>query len=448
MKQNLFYYLSMFFVFLSFACVTSFFSCAEKKSVESKIQKARVKTQNDWEVKPVNQLSQDIILKYSNINSCYLPLLKDSSFYNPNFKVGFDWSDLFNDILSIDSEYRNRYLVGDLMTLDENLESRGIKEKNPDLSKLIDFKKYDNKLFELFDKAEQSEDDKKILFQYIRKNYPNDTIALNNFYEKVWRFKTPPYQRKFSVMRNKVYASGQRICLCEAYRDTLLLVAQYATSSKRLTPIIDKDSSGNTISTKHIEYLPIEKRRSYYASLYRITSKNWETDRVYENADMVHDNKVGGGNQRITFYKGNAQLPNFLLMEPSIEYPKAMRSNGIHEVALRELSRGMLGTANSIGCIRLSDFGSKFTRWWIPQSANFFILYKENRYHKELSKEDIQEELPFRNEKEGNLFREWLHNEKPLKAKQLDVDIDGSFDNGFILDAYNLYGEEYEKKRK
>ena len=134
-------------------------------------------------------------------------------------------------------------------------------------------------------------------------------------------------------------------------------------------------------------------------------------------------------------------------MEPTKDYQRAMRLNGIHEVALRELSRGMLGTANSIGCIRLSDFGSKFARWWVPQAARFFVLYTKDRYHKELSLESIEGQLPFKNEKEGNLFREWLHQNKPLKAEQLDIDFEGSYDNGFILDAYNLYGAEYEKTR-
>ena len=162
----------------------------------------------------------------------------------------------------------------------------------------------------------------------------------------------------------------------------------------------------------------------------------------------MHDKKLGGGNKRVTYYQGRAQLPNFLLMEPTQDYPKAMHQNGIHEVALRELSRGMLGTANSIGCIRLSDFGSKFTRWWVPQDAHFFVLYTKDRYHKKLSLESIKDQLPFKNEKEGNLFREWLHENKPLKAKQMDIDIEGSYDNGFILDAYNLYGQQYEKDRK
>jgi hypothetical protein len=374
--------------------------------------------------------------------------LKDSTYYSPEYNAGFEWSELFNDLLAEESQYKNRYLVGDFMALNEQLESRGIEEKNPDLEDLVDFKGYDAELFELFDVAERSAKDEKQLYSYIRNNCADDSIELINFYEKVWRFKTPPYKRKFSRMRDKVYANGQRVCLCEAHEDTLLLIAQYATSSKRLTPSVRKDSAGNVLSITHVQSLPIGKRRKYYASQYRITSKNWEGDRKYEKADVIHDKKVGGGNQRVTYYKGRAQLPNFLLMEPTKDYPRAMRSNGVHEVALRELSRGMLGTANSIGCIRLSDFGSKFTRWWVPQAARFFVLYTTDRYHKELSLESIEGQLPFKNEKEGNLFREWLHKSKPLKAEQLDIDIDGSYDNGFILDAYNLYGAEYEKTRK
>jgi len=245
-------------------------------------------------------------------------------------------------------------------------------------------------------------------------------------------------------MRDKVFANGQKVCLCEAHEDTLVLIAQFATSPKRLNPIYTKDSLGNVIKVIHSQYLPIGKKRHYYASQYRISSKNWERKRKYEKEDLIHDEKLGGGNKRVTYFQGKYELPNFLLMSPTKEFPKATKQNGIHEVALRELSRGMLGTANSIGCIRLSDFGSKFSRWWVPQNANFFVMYTEERYHKEFSLESIQDQLPFKNEVEGNAFRKWLHDNKPLKAKQLDIDIEGSFDNGFILDAYNLYGSEYE----
>mgnify|MGYP006093444263 CR=1 FL=1 len=396
----------------------------------------------------VDALSQELIKLYSKTNSCYLPLLKDPALHNTGSKAGFKWAELFNNLLPEESRYKNRYLVGDFMALNEELESRGIEEKNPDLKKVIDFDKYDKKLIELFDFAERSANDAELLYSYIRNKYANDSIELLNFYNKVWRFKTPPFVRKFSRMGNNVYATGQRVCLCEAHEDTLLLIAQYATSSKRLEPSIKKDSTGKEISLSHIEYLPIGKRRRYYASQYRITSKNWERDRKYEKADIMHDKKLGGGNKLVTYYKGRAQLPNFLLMEPTKDYPKAVHQNGIHEVALRELSRGMLGTANSIGCIRLSDFASKFTRWWVPQDARFFVLYSKDRYHKKLSLESIRDQLPFKNEKEGNLFREWLHKNKPLRAKQMDIDIEGSYDNGFILDAYNLYGQEYEKSKE
>jgi hypothetical protein len=395
----------------------------------------------------VDAISQELIERYSKINSCYLPLLKDPDLHYKGSKVGVEWSELFNNSLPKESHYKNRYLVGDFMALNEKLESRGIKEKNPNLNDLVDFKGYDEELFELFDAAEQSANDVHKLYSYIRDKYTNDSTELINFYKKVWRFKTPPFVRKFSRMRGNVYATGQRVCLCEAHEDTLLLIAQYATSSKRLEPRVKKDSIGKVVSVSHIEYLPIGRRRRYYASQYRITSKNWEGDRKYEVADIAHDKKLGGGNKRVTYYKGRAQLPNFLLMEPTEDYPQAMRQNGIHEVALRELSRGMLGTANSIGCIRLSDFGSKFTRWWVPQDARFFVLYSDERYHKKLSLEIIKDNSPFESEREGNLFRKWLHENKPLKSKQMDIDIEGSYDNGFILDAYNLYGQEYEKSK-
>ena len=410
---------------------------------------------NNYSAKNVNDgsshfdtISQDLIERFSKINSCYLPLLKDPALYPKGSKVGFEWSELFNNSLIKESQYKNRYLVGDFMALNEKLESRGIKEINPNLHDLIDFNGYDEELFELFDTAEQSANDVDKLYSFIRDKYTDDSTELINFYKKVWVFKTPPFVRKFSRMRGNVYATGQRVCLCEAHVDTLILIAQYATSSKRLEPRVKRDSIGEVVSISHIEYLPIGRRRRYYASQYRITSKNWEGDRKYEGADIEHDKKLGGGNKRVTYYKGRAQLPNFLLMEPTDDYPSAMRQNGIHEVALRELSRGMLGTANSIGCIRLSDFGSKFTRWWVPQDARFFVLYKDNRYHKKISLEDIKANLPFKSEREGNLFRKWLYENKPLKSKQMDIDIEGSYDNGFILDAYNLYGQEYEESKR
>ena len=392
----------------------------------------------------ISELTQEQIRSYAKINSCYLPLLNDSTLYPDNKRSFFSWNELLNDSLAKDNPYRNRYLVGDFMALDENLQNLGIEEINPDLSKLLDFEKYNQELFTLMDAAVDSKDSETALFTYIKKNYPEDSEVLTNFYSKIWKFKTPALNKKFAVINNKAFALGQKLCLCEAKQDTLLLISRFSTSAKSLIPSEKKDETGKVLSTSYVRSLPIGKTRSYYGAQYLITSKNWETARKYENLDKFHDEKLGGGNNRVTFFKTGAQLPNFLLMTPGKDYPKAMRQNGIHEVALSGLSMGMLGSANSIGCIRVTDFGSKFVRWWVPQNAKFFILYAENRYFSELPIESLEQYLPFKNEEEGNAFRKWLIETKPLKASQLEIDLTGKYDNGHILEAYNLYGKEYE----
>jgi hypothetical protein len=392
----------------------------------------------------ISGLTQEQIRSYAKINSCYLPLLKDSTLYPDNKRSFFSWNELLNDSLAKDNPYRNRYLVGDFMALDENLQNLGIEEINPDLSKLLDFEKYNQELFTLMDAAVDSKDNETALFAYIKKNYPEDSEVLTNFYSKIWKFKTPALNKKFAVINNKAFALGQKLCLCEAKQDTLLLISRFSTSAKSLIPSEKKDETGKVLSTSYVRSLPIGKTRSYYGAQYLITSKNWETARKYENLDKFHDEKLGGGNNRVTFFKTGAQLPNFLLMTPGKDYPKAMRQNGIHEVALSGLSMGMLGSANSIGCIRVTDFGSKFVRWWVPQNAKFFILYAENRYFSELPIESLEQYLPFKNEEEGNAFRKWLIETKPLKASQLEIDLTGKYDNGHIMEAYNLYGKEYE----
>jgi hypothetical protein len=392
----------------------------------------------------ISELTQEQIRSYAKINSCYLPLLNDSTLYPDNIRSYFSWNELLNDSLAKDNPYRNRYLVGDFMALDENLQNLGIEEINPDLSNLLDFEKYNQELFSLMDAAVDSKDSETALFAYIKKNYPEDSEVLTNFYSKIWQFKTPALNKKFAVINNKAFALGQKLCLCEAKQDTLLLISRFSTSAKSLIPSEKKDETGKVLSTSYVRSLPIGKTRSYYGAQYLITSKNWETARKYENLDKFHDEKLGGGNNRVTFFKTGAQLPNFLLMTPGKDYPKAMRQNGIHEVALSGLSMGMLGSANSIGCIRVTDFGSKFVRWWVPQNAKFFILYAENRYFSELPIESLEDYLPFKNEEEGNAFRKWLIETKPLKASQLEIDLTGKFDNGHILEAYNLYGKEYE----
>ena len=52
---------------------------------------------------------------------------------------------------------------------------------------------------------------------------------------------------------------------------------------------------------------------------------------------------MGGGHHRIVHYKNRVELPNFLTILPTKDYPGAMLDNGIHEVSLRQMPRNMLG---------------------------------------------------------------------------------------------------------
>lgn len=445
MNQNIFrvfLYGTSLILFVLFNASCGFNSNGSSKSKDAEDVEAPL---TEIKSRPnISELTQEQIRNYAKINSCYLPLLNDSTLYPDNKRSFFSWDELFNDSLAKDNPYRNRYLVGDFMALDENLQNLGIEEINPDLSQLLDFEKYNKELFSLMDAAVDSKESEVVLYEYIKNTYPEDSEELTNFYSKIWKFKTPALNKKFAVINNKAFALGQKLCLCEAKQDTLLLISRFSTSAKSLIPSERRDENGKVLSTSYVRSLPIGKNRNYYGAQYLITSKNWETARKYENLDKFHDEKLGGGNNRVTFFKTGAQLPNFLLMTPGKDYPKAMRQNGIHEVALSGLSMGMLGSANSIGCIRVTDFGSKFVRWWVPQNAKFFILYAENRYFSELPIDSLEDYLPFKNEEEGNAFRKWLIETKPLKASQLEIDLKGKYDNGHILEAYNLYGKEYE----
>jgi hypothetical protein len=363
-----------------FLCLIYFQGCASDERNNNIQSKSSIPPKDSVKLKLrklITELTQDEIKQISKTNSCYLPLLNDSTFHNKKLANAFEFNTLFNNSLSNNQPYRNRYLVGDFNVLDDSLQSKGFEEVNPILHEMVDFKGVDKKIIELLQSDLQNDNQRNKVLNEL--SYVRDTIQkrqLTNFIEKVWKYKTPALRRKFNVNNSKVYAAGQKICLCEAQKDTIKEVARFAVSGKNYDPL----PNGRGL----VQYLPTGPRRAYYGDLYQITSKNWELERRYDSLDIEHDNRVGGGNNRITFYKGKVELPNFLLMKPDDNYPRAVRQNGIHEVALRELARGMLGSSNSIGCIRVSAFASKFIRWWVPQNANFFILYQSDKYYKEI----------------------------------------------------------------
>lgn len=432
-------------------CLASFYLLQSCSFMDTKGHNANEITVNDSlntlhsEAKKTNleTISQDKIREYASRNACYLPMLIDSSLYEPGRQVGFTFAELFNESLSKAHPYGNRYLVGDFNVLDQDFKNKGIEEINPHLSLLRDFEGASDSLLRLMDNAVISDTLRPRLDSVFRQELPKQADLMINFFNKVWKYKTPPLVREFGVEGSTVYAAGQHINMCEAYQDTLVMVGRFAVSGRRYTYTINKTTDGRTRRIMY-ESLPIDRQRNYYAGRYKITSKNWETERLYQPLDIKQDSLLGGGNNRVTFFQGQVQLPNFLLMHPVSTYPYAMPSNGIHEVALSELSRGMLGSPNSIGCIRVTDFGSKFLRWWTPQDSNFFILYSNDRYQKKMVGIDIATLYPFKTKAEGDRFRQWLNQTMPEMAKRLEIDPVGDHKNGHIIDAYTTYKTEYD----
>ncbi len=399
--------------------------------------------------KPLSEKSNEELWDIYLNNPCYLPLIKDSNLWEKGYPVGFNHEDLYNDSLSSTNTYRNRYLVGDFNAVLPNNTIRGVQEIYPTLSALPEFKDLDPKLISRLENYVPGNPDSENLKTDLVSILGEKTAQVYlNFLKKIWAYKLIPVRRDFSIENQNVYSAGQSIVMCEACKDTLLMIGRFATSAKRQD--IGFKTGANGVKRKYYyEYLPTEQRRKYYAGLYRITSKNWETARSYDSLDIDHDKQLGGGNNRVTFYQGSAELPNFLLLQPDKKYPNAMRSNGIHEVALRELARGMLGTANSIGCLRVSDFGSKFLRWWVPQNCKLFVAYNDTLYHSKIAtNESVIKYLPFKNQEEGNAFRHWLNTYKPEAAKILEISETGDYKNGFIIDGYYYFKDEYNSYLK
>lgn len=52
---------------------------------------------------------------------------------------------------------------------------------------------------------------------------------------------------------------------------------------------------------------------------------------------------------------------------------------------------------------------------------------------------------PFKSKAEGDAFREWVNNTYPVSARLIDLDKSGSYNNKFIGEAWDKYGDEYSK---
>ena len=180
--------------------------------------------------------------------------------------------------------------------------------------------------------------------------------------------------KTYTIIRigNTNYCIGQRMCLCEIQNDTIIMVAQFVTSSRN-------------VNLPHSVLKDYDNQPRYYAPKCIITSRYWDKRIPYDEQDAKRDKLMGVGSNHVIRYKGSVALPNFLHMTPSPEFSRASAyCNGIHEFAVGGNTPGFyMGTPISLGCVRLHSYPSKFVRWWTPNNARLFIAYEYQNYIKD-----------------------------------------------------------------
>ena len=270
------------------------------------------------------------------------------------------FEDLYNTELELNNPYRNRFIVADLNTIGTNGESRGVNEQFFDIEKGWEFQQ----LFQ-FSKIMEINTDSLLKIDpaifALQQDFNSTTLKkelrlYKNYYNKVGKYQKEEIKKEYSSYSGYRY-TGQKLCFCEILEDTILLIAEHVTSARGKTRHhVSKDTITGIKKFVYSEAFPIGNQRKYYAAENKITIKNWETQRKYGPDDKFRDSLMGGGNSRVTIFDGKYQLPNFLLIDPSTKYSGAMKMNGIHEGSLTNMSRCMLGTPQSLGCFRTTDY--------------------------------------------------------------------------------------------
>ena len=313
------------------------------------------------------KISAEEVLKK---NPCYAPLITKM---DRIFDKSFQWNDLFNESFAKTDYKSKRFIVGDFNTLDESGNCEGCSEEFPDifeLPELITFFSACKK-----DNIELSNDNQIIEWLKTRNSKDVKTMSYmfdiwRNLREKVESYRTPPLVKDSIIEVNGTkYCIGQRLCLCEIQGDTIVKIAQFVTSSK------------NSLTSQHNQHDKDGQPR-YYAPMNRLTTRYWDSKIKYDSLDIKHDKEMGFGSKTTILYKGKVGLPNFMHITPDNLYPGAKGFvNGIHEFAVGGSAPGKyMGSPVSLGCVRLHNYTSKFTRWWTPHNAKMFIYYEDKRY--------------------------------------------------------------------
>lgn len=346
--------------------------------------------------------TEKVVVSDLDTNTPVIESLSHPSCLIPIQQMGLELKDLYNQFDGSDpkylqrndapleagqkytvlDEFRFRYIVGDFNTLEENEAGqkicRGVQEVNPKLDLIPEL---------------------------------SDGDQMMRYLSSVGRFETDPLDKPEIVkFRGRNYCIGQTLNLCDAKKVdggvALKLVAKFITSSKHE---VTKSMGKLGIVDGLVDYE--KKGYVYYAPVNRIAQRAWDfyrfldpnvqdlqRGRLYNEEDHQRDLITGGGKgkNRTIFSVGRILMPNFMYFTglPSPTNPKGfyMDGNGIHEktTAVGQEMKDFLGAPVSVGCIRLNDFGSKFTRWFIPRGARFFIHYQHENYKTFASDELIE----------------------------------------------------------
>lgn len=294
--------------------------------------------------------------------SCRIPFqtLKDQ-------KTGesFPLSAALNENAKLPENLRQRYIVADLSSADENGYCRGVREYFTPVGELSEFPRLRAiAAAREVDVAALAKSPVEMLLA--SEQTPGDPAGLaleledlKNYLQQVQRFKTDPLVRPAVFIG---YCVGQTLSFCEIVNGQPKLVYRFVTSSSKWLP-------------------PLYR---YYAPINFIKTRSWSSDRRYMPADAQRDLRMGGGSAGLVPFENDGnpiEMPNFLHFLPMPGY-SGEPGNGIHQTAGGLDSGGTLGAPVSLGCIRLGRFQAKLARWWTPTQAKLFMHFEPHRYRK------------------------------------------------------------------
>lgn len=303
-------------------------------------------------------------------NPCYTPILNKIDRIHDKH---YNFEDLYNNSFEKTNYLSWRYIVADFNTTDENGKCKGCRDEQAKNNLLEEFKE----LLQYWEKLKISPTNEQSFNAWFielplseKQKWSDQFYTYLNYFQHVDQFRTEPLVRDPIIEVNgKKYCIGQRMCLCEIQNDTLVMVAQFVTSSK---------NAAKSQSNQH----DLDGQPRYYGPKCKITSRYWDHQFAYDSLDQKRDKLLGFGSKHVITYKGHVPLPNFMHITPDDEFPGAKGYvNGIHEFAVGGKKPGLyMGTPISLGCVRLHDYPSKFVRWWTPNKANFFTCYENSHY--------------------------------------------------------------------